>query len=187
MSQLSRPRINLTNTSEAVGTNRRIFDQVERAFGGVPNMFRAIGNSPAALESMWTSFGALSKGRLGAKLGEQIAVHVADLNRCEYCLAAHTVLGGKAGASPGEMTAAQGGESSDPRTQAALVFAAKLVKRHGNVSQADILEVREAGFSEEEVAEILANVALNIFTNYTNVAFDVPVDFPAVKLRDQAR
>lgn len=176
-------RLNLINPAETSGAQRKIFDQIEKGFGGVPNMFKAIGNSTAALESMWSAFGALSKGKLGAKLGEQIAVHIADLNRCEYCLAAHTVLGQKAGVPSKDMTAAQGGESADPRTQAALAFAAKLVKNRGQVSTSDVELVKSAGFSEEEVAEILAHVALNVFTNYTNVAFDVPVDFPSVKLR----
>lgn len=176
-------RLNLINPSETSGSQRKIFDQIEKGFGTVPNMFKAIGNSPAALESMWSAFGALSKGKLGAKLGEKIAVHVADLNRCEYCLAAHTVLGQKSGASVSEMTAAQAGEASDPRTQEALIFAAKLVKNRGQIKPADIEQVKSAGFSDEEVAEILAHVALNVFTNYTNVAFDVPVDFPRVQLR----
>lgn len=175
--------INLKSPQDTTGSHKKIFDQIEGAFGKVPNMFLAIGNSSAALESMWTSFGALSKGKLGAKLGEQIAVLVADLNRCEYCLAAHTVLGQKAGVSANDMQAAQVGESKDQRTQAALNFAAKLVKARGQVSTADVADVKSAGFSEEEVAEILAHVALNIFTNYTNVAFDVPVDFPSVPLR----
>lgn len=175
--------INLKSPQEATGPHKKIFEQIEKGFGKVPNMFLAIGNSPAALESMWSSFGALSKGKLGARLGEKIAVLVADINRCEYCLAAHTVLGQGAGNSAAEMTAAQAGESSDPRTQAALNFAARLVRVRGQVSKSDIADVKAAGFSDEEIAEILAHVALNTFTNYTNVAFDVPVDFPAVPLR----
>ena len=168
-----------TNTS---GEHKGLFDQIDGAFGVVPNMFKVIGNSSAALESMWTSFGAMSKGAISPKLGEQIAVHVADLNRCEYCLSAHTVLGQNAGASTEELAEAQAGKSNDPKTQAALGFAAKLVTSRGRVEQADVDAVRSAGFSDEEIAEILAHVALNIFTNYTNVAFDVPLDFPRTAL-----
>jgi len=123
---------------------------------------------------------------LGAKLGEQIAVAVADRNACEYCLAAHTVLGKKAGASAEEMAAAQAGQASDPKTQAALRFALKVVNERAQVGDADIRSLRAAGFSDEAVVEILAHVALNLFTNYVNVAFAVPVDFPAVKLRRAA-
>lgn len=175
--------IKLKSPQETTGSHKKTFDQIQNAFGKVPNMFLAIGNSSAALESMWGSFGALSKGKLGAKLGEQIAVYVADLNRCEYCLAAHTVLGQKAGATVGQMTAAQAGESADQRTQAALHFAGQLVQKRGQISTADVANVKNAGFSDEEISEILAHVALNIFTNYTNNAFGVPVDFPSVPLR----
>ena len=83
-----------------------LLSQVQQAFGAVPHMFRAVANSPAALRSMWGSFGALGGGTLPAKLGEQIAVAVADRNRCDYCLAAHTALGRKAGATAEEMAAA---------------------------------------------------------------------------------
>jgi uncharacterized peroxidase-related enzyme len=170
--------------SETTGPHKKLFDQIQSVFGTVPNMFKTIGHSPAALESMWSSFGALGKGRLGSKLGEQIAVLVADINRCEYCLAAHTLLGQNAGLTVAEMTSAQAGESKDPRTMAALQFAAKLVKNRAQITANDVAMVRQAGFSDEEIAEILAHVALNIFTNYTNVAFNVPVDFPKVSLRN---
>jgi uncharacterized peroxidase-related enzyme len=156
---------------------------IQNAFGSVPNMFRAVANSPAALQSMWAAFGALGAGTLGAKLGEQIAVAVADRNHCSYCLAAHTALGRKAGASAEEMAAAQHGESADPATAAALRFALQLVEQHGQVSAEDVTALRAAGFGDEAIVEIIAHVALNLFTNYVNVALDVPVDFPQVKLR----
>ena len=78
---------------------RAVLDQVHGAFGATPNMFRAVANSPAALQSMWAAFGALGGGVVGAALGEQIAVAVANRNACDYCLAAHTALGRKAGVS----------------------------------------------------------------------------------------
>lgn len=161
----------------------KLFGQIQGAFGTVPNMFKTIGQSPAALEAMWGFFGALGKGKIPAKMAEQIAVYVADQNRCEYCLAAHTVLGKKAGATAEEMSLAQAGESTDRKTQAALKFSGALVKNRGQISNSELKAVREAGFSDEEVCELLAHVALNIFTNYTNIAFGVAVDFPKVKLR----
>lgn len=131
---------------------------------------------------MWGAFGALGGGRLGAKLGEQIAVAVADHNNCTYCLAAHTGLGKKAGATAAEMSEAQAGRSADPRTAAALTFAITLVDRRGQADEADFNALVKAGFDEEEIVEIIAHVALNLFTNYVNIALDVPVDFPGVNL-----
>lgn len=105
-------RVNI-QTQHIPAASQPLLAQIKQAFGTTPNMFTAVANSPAALQSMWAAFGALGKGTLGAKLGEQIAVAVANRNRCEYCLAAHTVLGQKAGASSAEMSAAQVGQSGD--------------------------------------------------------------------------
>lgn len=179
-------RIPLVDRQATTADRKALLDAIHGTFGATPNMFRAVANSPAALQSMWSAFGALGGGVLPAKLGEQIAVAVADRNACEYCLAAHTALGRKAGASAEEMQQAQAGESTDARTQAALRFALKLVNDRGQVADADVQAVRAQGFSDEEIVEILAHVALNLFTNYVNVAFAVPVDFPAVKLRRSA-
>lgn len=175
-------RITLVTPADATGSVEQAFAEIKSAFGVVPNMFRAVANSPAALASMWGSFGALGGGRLGARLGQQIAVAIADRNNCNYCLAAHTVLGQKAGASVQKMAQAQGGRSADPRTQAALAFAIKVVDARADIAAADVDALRAAGFDDGEVVEIIAHVALNLFTNYVNVALDVPVDFPGVKL-----
>ena len=179
-------RIPLQTSDTAPAASQALLGQVQSAFGATPNMFRAAANSPAALASMWGSFGALGKGSLPARLTEQVAVAIAERNRCEYCLAAHTLLGKNAGASGQEMADAQAGRSADPATAAALAFALKVVDRRADISDADITTLRDAGFNDEGIVELLAHVALNLFTNYVNIAFDVPVDFPAVKLRQAA-
>ncbi len=171
------------NTANAAPASQEMLKQIHAAFGATPNMFKAVSNSPAALKSMWGSFGALGAGTLGAKLGEQIAVAVANRNRCEYCLAAHTVLGQGAGVSGTDMSAAQVGKSANPKTQAALTFALNIVEHRASISQADVEAVRAAGFNDGEIVEIMAHVALNLFTNYVNVAFNVPVDFPKIALQ----
>lgn len=176
-------RIELVNVTQAQGETAQLLQQINGAFGVVPNMFRAVANSPAALRSMWGAFGALGGGTLGALLGEQIAVAIADRNDCEYCLAAHTALGRKAGASAQQMASAQAGESNDPKTAAALKFALAVLEKRAQVGDADMAGVRQAGFNDAEIVEIMAHVALNLFTNYVNVAFKVPLDFPGVKLR----
>jgi uncharacterized peroxidase-related enzyme len=155
---------------------------IKSAFGTIPNMFKAVSNSPAALQSMWGSFAALGGGSIGAKLGEQLAVAIANTNRCDYCLAAHTALGKNAGVSAEHMQAAQRGVSNDAKTQTALNFAIKVVKNRAQISTQDVTDLRTAGFNDEAIVEIMAHIALNVFTNYVNVAFDVPVDFERVAL-----
>lgn len=175
-------RVNL-DTQRVPAASQALLADIHQAFGATPNMFKAVSNAPAALQSMWAAFGALGKGTLGARLGEQIAVAIANRNRCEYCLAAHTVLGRNAGASPAEMAAAQLGQSDDPRTAAALEFALKVVEQRARLGDADVARLRAAGFGDGQIVELMAHVALNLFTNYINVALDVPVDFPRVALK----
>ena len=179
-------RIPLVNPADTTAERQAILSEIHAAFGATPNMFRAVANSPAALKSMWGAFGALGGGALPARLGEQVAVAIANRNACEYCLAAHTVLGRKAGASAEEMSEAQEGRSDDPKTAAALRFALAVVERRGQVEAGEVEALRAAGFDDGEIVELLAHVALNLFTNYVNVALGVPVDFPGVRLRAAA-
>lgn len=179
--------IGLVDPDTTTGRTKEQLDEIKAAFGTVPAMFKTVANSPAALTSMWGAFGAFgSSSALGAALGEQIAVAVANRNACEYCLAAHSALGRKAGVSRDVMAAAQVGESDDPRTAAILAFALELVEKRGQLEAEDVERVRAQGVSDEEIVEIVAQVALNLFTNYLNVALAVPVDFPTVSLRRAA-
>lgn len=180
------PNVPLIDRDTATGAVKDQLDQIAGVFGTVPVMFQAAANSPAALASMWGAFGAFGGGSLGAELGEQIAVAVADRNSCEYCLAAHTALGRKAGLSREALAAAQGGHSDDPRIAALLAFALRLVDDRGQVSSADVEALRDHGWSDEQIVETIGQVALNLFTNYLNIALDVAVDFPAVALRRAA-
>lgn len=176
-------RVPLLDASTAKPEAQSQLRSVAQALGVTPAMFKAVANSPAALKSMWGSFGALGGGTLGAQIGEQIAIAVAERNRCEYCLAAHTALGRGAGLNDQQLASAQMGESSDPRTTAALRFALKLVTARGQVSAAEVQALRDVGFDDGQVVEVIAHVALNLFTNYVNIALDVPLDFPPVALR----
>lgn len=173
----------LVEPGSATGTVRDQLDQIQSAFGTVPAMFRVVANSPAALTSMWGSFGAFGGGTLGPALSEQLAVAVANHNSCEYCLAAHTALGHKAGVGREALEAAQDGRSDDPATDALLGFAVKVVREGGQVTRADVKALRDAGFNDEQIVETIGQIALNLFTNYVNIALDVPIDFPVVKLR----
>ncbi|UGT62049.1 carboxymuconolactone decarboxylase family protein [Nocardia asteroides] len=173
----------LVERESATGTVREQLDSIHAAFGTVPAMFRAVANSPAALTSMWAAFGAFGGGALGPAVGERIAVAVANRNACEYCLAAHTALGRRAGVGGADMRAAQLGESPDPRTAALLGFALKLVAERGQVAPEEVGALRDLGWSDEQIVEAIGQVALNLFTNYINVALGVPLDFPKVALR----
>lgn len=159
---------------------RRSFDVIEKQLGVVPNMMRAMAQSPRVLEGYLALSGTLSRGLLPATLQEQIALAVAEANACSYCLAAHTALGRRAGLSDEQLTASREGRAPDPKAKAALQFALAVLQHRGGVSDQELAHVRAAGFSDAEIAEIIGHVALNVLTNYFNRAADTEIDFPMV-------
>ena len=154
---------------------------VEKQLGVVPNLFRVVGNSPAALEGYLGLNGALGKGELEAATRERIALAVAEVNACDYCLSAHTYLGKNlAKLSEAEIAANRDGMSTDSKADAAVRFAVKLVKARGHVSDADVQAVKKAGYNDAQVIEIVLHVALNTLTNYVNEVAKTEIDFPVV-------
>jgi len=174
------PRLRAVKTSEAKGKARELLEGVEESLGKAPNIMRTMANSPAVLEAYLAFNSALAKGSLSAKLREQIALAVGEANQCKYCLAAHTALGKMAGLGDAEIEDSRRGASSDGRTNAALGFARKVVRERGWVGDDDVATLRSAGFDDGAIAEIVATVAVNIFTNYLNHVAETAVDFPGV-------
>ena len=161
-----------------------LLQAVKEQLGVVPNLFRLIGNSPAALEGYLGLNGALAKGALEAPTRERIALAVAEINGCDYCLSAHSYLGKNlAKLSDAEIAANRGGSSGDQKADAAVRFAVKLVNARGHVSDADVRTVRDAGYTDAQVIEIVLHVALNTLTNYVNEVADTVIDFPVVTAR----
>ena len=179
-------RLTAINPDEATGKAKQLLDGVQQKLGLTPNLMRTFANSPAVLEAYLNFSGALGEGLLDAKLREQIALAVAEANSCEYCLSAHTAIGKMVGLNEGDLTAARQAKASDAKTETALQFAREIVVKRGEVSDADWQAVKDAGYGEGEIAEIIANVALNIFTNYFNHIARTEVDFPLIALTKTA-
>lgn len=164
-----------------------LLNAVKAQLGSVPNMFRLVSNSPHTLEGYLGLMGALAKGVLPAATRERIALAVAEANGCDYCLSAHTYLGKNvARLDDAEITANRNGASNDPKADAAVRFAASLVRNRGQVGEADLSAVRLAGYTDAQIIEIVGHVALNTFTNYVNEAFDTVIDFPRIEARKAA-
>jgi len=166
--------------AEATGQTKQLFDALQRNLGMVPNLAKQLANSPAVLKAYLNWGATLSEGVLPAQLREQIAVAVASANGCDYCLSAHTVLGSLTGLKPEQLEAAQSGEASDARSAAALRFAVKVVAERGHIKADEIDNLRSAGLTDAEIVEIVAVVAVNIFTNYFNHIAGTEIDFPVV-------
>jgi uncharacterized peroxidase-related enzyme len=173
-------RINPVDRETGNDRLRQTFDAVQKQLGVVPNMVRTMAQSPAVLNAYLAFGAALHKGLLPAALQEQIALTVAEVNACDYCLSAHSALGRGAGLSSDEIVASRDGHASDPRSAAALQFARALIDRRGAVTEQDFARVRTAGFGDGEIAEIIAHVGVNVFTNYFNRAVRTEIDFPPV-------
>lgn len=168
----------------APAASQPLLEAVKKQLGSVPNMFRLISNSPAALEGYLSLNGALNKGTLPAATRERIALAVAEINGCDYCLSAHTYLGKNlAKLDDAEMTANRNGASNDPKADAAVRFAVKLTRERGHITEADFLAVKEAGYNDAEVVEIVQHVALNTWTNLINTVGMTDIDFPVIKAR----
>jgi uncharacterized peroxidase-related enzyme len=167
--------------------SRPFLEAVQKQFGVVPNLFRMVANSPAALEGYLSLFGALGKGSLSAQTGERIALAVAEINSCNYCLSAHTYLGKNlAKLDDAEITANRNGASNDPKADAAVRFAAKVARERGHVGEADVNGLKIAGYTDAQIIEIVLHVALNTWTNYINEVAKTEIDFPAVNARKAA-
>ena len=166
------------------GKAKQLLDAVKQAMGATPNIFTTFAHAPLALEAYLNFNTALTMGTLDAKLRETLAVTVARYNGCNYCIAAHVFLGGKAGIDKAELLGNVDGQSGNSEVQAAVDFARALMEKRGKVSNEDVKAVREAGYNDEQIIEILAHVALNTFSNYFNEMAQTDIDFPVVKISD---
>jgi uncharacterized peroxidase-related enzyme len=179
-------RVVVIDPKTATGEARQLLDAVQTGLGMVPNFIRVLANSPPALSSFLGLHGIASAGALDPLTRERIALSVAEQNACQYCVSAHTAIGRKAGLDSEEILANRSGRSSDTKAEAALAFARALVEHMGQVSKAEFDAVRAAGHSDAEIVEIIAHVAMNIFTNLLGKATQVEIDFPSVQLNKAA-
>jgi uncharacterized peroxidase-related enzyme len=181
-------RINTFSSIDAApNAAKPLLEGVMKQFGSVPNLFRVVANSPAALEGYLSLDGALSKGTLDAKTRERIALAVAEINGCAYCLSAHTYIGKNlAKLDDAEITANRSGASNDLKADAAVKFAVKVVRERGHVSDTDIAAVKFAGFDDAQIVEIVLHVTLNTLTNYVNEVAKTEIDFPKITSRQAA-
>ncbi|AKH43075.1 putative peroxidase-related enzyme [Altererythrobacter atlanticus] len=179
-------RLTIPARDDVPEASKPILDAVHKQLGAVPNMFRLIAQSPAVLQGYKANNGALAKA-LDVKTRERIALAVAEVNGCEYCLSAHSYLGlNLARIAPEEIELNRRGRSGDARADVAVRFAAKVAAERGRVSDADIAELREVGYADGQIVEIIAIAAENIFTNLLNLVADTEIDFPVVRVLEAA-
>ena len=179
-------RLTIPALEEVPADSKPILEVVRGQLGVVPTMFRLIASSPAVLRGFVANNGALGK-TLDVRTRERIAIAVAEVDGCDYCLSAHSCLGANlAKLSLEELALNRAGRSGDPKADAAVRFATKVVRERGHIAESDIRAVREAGYSDGQIVEIVAVTAENIFTNLLNVVARTEIDFPVVRTKEAA-
>jgi len=176
-------RINVVDRDSASSEQQALFDGIQAQLGMVPNFLKVFANSPAALRAFLGLYAIAGEGSLDPQTRERIALALAQQNACEYCVSAHTAIGRKAGLDAAEIEANRAGTSQDAKAAAAVKFARALVAHMGEVTTAELLEVRNAGYNEAQIVEIITHVGLNILTNILGKASRVGIDFPTVQLK----
>lgn len=176
-------RINLVTAESANPEQKALFDAIQAQLGMVPNFLKAFANSPAALKAFLGLHGIAGDGSLDPQTRERIALALAQQNSCEYCLSAHTAIGRKAGLDNAEIETNRSGTSQEKKAAVAVRFARSLVAHMGEVTTAELLEMREAGYSESDIVEVITHVGMNILTKLLGKAGRIDIDFPKVELK----
>ncbi|MCB1886006.1 MAG: peroxidase-related enzyme [Rhodocyclaceae bacterium] len=179
-------RITTVEPATANPEQKALFDAIASQLGMVPNFLKVFANSPAALRAFLGLHGIAGEGALEPRTRERIALALAEQNSCQYCLSAHTAIGRKAGLDAAEIDANRAGTSRDAKAAAAVTFARALVEHKGEVTTAELLAVRNAGYDDGEIVEIITHVGMNLLTNILGKASRVEIDFPKVELKQAA-
>ncbi len=175
-------RINVVNHATANAEQKDLLDAIQTQLGMVPNFLKVFANSPVALRAFLGLHGVANDGSLDPQTRERIALALAQQNTCEYCLSAHTAIGAKAGLNRAEIQANREGSSQDAKAAVAVKLAKSLAEHKGEISTAEILEARNAGYSDADIVESITHFVMNSLTNILGKASRVEIDFPKVAL-----
>jgi uncharacterized peroxidase-related enzyme len=172
-------RLNVVTPAQATGQTKELYGAIQRAIGAVPNIYQGLGNSPVALEGVLHTDGILKKGQLTGAEIEAVKLAVSEAYGCDYCLAAHTLLGKKAGLTGEETISIRRGTAEQPKLHALVKFVNVALHPQARISDADLGAVKAAGYSDAQIAETVQVIAATVFTNLFNRVHLTALDFPA--------
>jgi len=173
------PRLNQVDPSTATGETKEIFDQLTSKMGKVVNIFQGMGNSPAALKAYLSASEALAGGELSTEDREAVYLAVSQQNGCNYCVAAHNMIAKGGGIAEDQIQKFRSFQADSPKVQALLTFVDQVKKENGFVADDQLQAVKDAGYTDGQIAEAVAYIGLATYSNLFNHVFDTPLDFPA--------
>ncbi|MGB5082244.1 MAG: carboxymuconolactone decarboxylase family protein [Burkholderiales bacterium] len=173
------PRLNVVTPNQATAQTKELYEAIKHAVGGVPNIYQGVGNSAAALDGLLHLGAALGKGQLTAADIEAVKLAVSEAYGCNYCLAAHTLVGKKAGLTDEQTISIRRGTPQQPKLAALVKFVNTAIQPKGRISDDDLIAVRAAGYSDAQLTEALLTIGQTVFTNLFNRVHQTPLDFPA--------
>lgn len=172
-------RLNIVTPAKASGRTKELYAAIEGAIGMVPNIYQGLGNSPTALEGALHTDGLLKKGQLSGAEIEAIKLAVSEAYGCDYCLAAHTLLGKKAGLTDADAISIRRGTPQQPKIGALVRFVNAAIRPEARISDADLAALKAAGYNDAQITETVQVIAQTVFTNLFNRVHKTPVDFPS--------
>ena len=175
-------RLSVPTFESATGATAEVYGQIKKAIGNVPNTFAAIGaHGPAALKAVLAADAVLASGSLSKRDQETIKLVISSVAGCDYCVAAHSLLGKLAGLKPDELKNIRNRQpTGDVKRDALIRFVRKLAASSGTVSEADFAAIKAAGYTDAQLVDISLAFATTVFTNVFNRINDTAIDFPAV-------
>ena len=184
MSRLPVPALNA-----ASGATAEVYAQIKKAVGNVPNTYAAIGAyRPDALRAILLADSVLAAGALSRRDQETIKLVISGVAGCDYCVAAHSLLGKLAGLKPDELKNIRDGKPTDDARRDALIrFVRVLAESSGTVSNEEFAAIKAAGYSDAQLVDISLAFATIVFTNVFNRINDTAIDFPPVAQATAAR
>ncbi len=172
------PRLNVVEPSQAQGEVKQIFDDLQKTKGVVLNIFKGMGNSAAALKAYLEMTKILSEGELTPEDREVVYLGVSQLNGCVYCVSAHTGIAKRVGMSDDQILAIRKFDPLSEKHKALLTFVQRVMDTKGVVDDADVAAVRSVGYTDGQIAEVIAYIGLATYSNYFNHVFNTPLDLP---------
>jgi uncharacterized peroxidase-related enzyme len=175
-------RIPTPALESATGATAEVYVQIKKAAGKVPNTFAAIGaHGPAALKAILQADGVLAAGSLSKQDQETIKLVLSEAVGCDYCVAAHSLLGKMTGLKPDTLKQVRAGEATgDDKRDALVHFVRILAKISGTISDGEFRAIKDAGYTDEQLVDIALAIAVTTFTNVFNRINDTAIDFPHV-------